>query len=277
MLETLFGRDAAAVDSLKDMAQILRKLPVAEPEVPTLVLVGAPNVGKSSLVRLLSSGQPEVQNYPFTTRGVKMGHFFVHGERHVVTDTPGLLNRDEDERNAMERLTIASVEHLPTCVVFVMDLTGLCGTTVSNQLQIRDHLRRRFPDRPWLDVLSKGDLLPALPDQPPSAATPARVRALEVAAPPSPPPDRWARLTGAPTTEQVEDPFPTQEQVEMPAGSVTFIDKPEEVLAAVTHVAAAVPDALRVSILTLQGVDDLKHDVMALLRTQDLSQQAYHS
>jgi GTP1/Obg family GTP-binding protein len=34
----------------------------------------------------------------------------------------------------MERLTIASVEHLPTCVVFVMDLTGLCGTTVANQV-----------------------------------------------------------------------------------------------------------------------------------------------
>jgi nucleolar GTP-binding protein len=67
-------------------------------QVPTLVLVGAPNVGKSSLVRLLSSGQPEVQNYPFTTRGVKMGHFFVRGERHVVTDTPGLLNRDEEVR-----------------------------------------------------------------------------------------------------------------------------------------------------------------------------------
>ena len=33
-----------------------------------VALVGAPNVGKSSLVQLLSSGLPEVCDYPFTTR-----------------------------------------------------------------------------------------------------------------------------------------------------------------------------------------------------------------
>lgn len=49
-----------------------------------LALVGAPNVGKSSLVQILSSGTPEVCNYPFTTRSIKMGHFFVDGRRHQV-------------------------------------------------------------------------------------------------------------------------------------------------------------------------------------------------
>lgn len=50
--------------------------------------MGAPNVGKSSLVQLLSSGLPEVQNYPFTTRSIKMGHFYVAGRRHQVTGAP---------------------------------------------------------------------------------------------------------------------------------------------------------------------------------------------
>lgn len=49
-----------------------------------VALVGAPNVGKSSLVRALSSGLPEVCDYPFTTRSVKMGHFFIGGVRHQV-------------------------------------------------------------------------------------------------------------------------------------------------------------------------------------------------
>lgn len=40
--------------------QALRAMPVVDLETPTLCLVGAPNVGKSSLVRLLSTGKPEV-------------------------------------------------------------------------------------------------------------------------------------------------------------------------------------------------------------------------
>lgn len=49
-----------------------------------VALIGAPNVGKSSLVHVLSSGTPEVCNYPFTTRSIKMGHFYVDGVRHQV-------------------------------------------------------------------------------------------------------------------------------------------------------------------------------------------------
>lgn len=48
--------------------------------------MGAPNVGKSSLVNVLSSGVPEVCDYPFTTRSIKMGHFYVNGQRHQVHD-----------------------------------------------------------------------------------------------------------------------------------------------------------------------------------------------
>lgn len=40
--------------------QTLRAMPVVDLETPTLCLVGAPNVGKSSLVRVLSTGKPEV-------------------------------------------------------------------------------------------------------------------------------------------------------------------------------------------------------------------------
>jgi len=52
--------------------------------IAQVALVGAPNVGKSSLVALLSSGAPEVCDYPFTTRSISMGHFFVSGRRHQV-------------------------------------------------------------------------------------------------------------------------------------------------------------------------------------------------
>ena len=63
-------------------APVCRKLTLMH--VLQVALVGAPNVGKSSLVQSLSSGLPEICDYPFTTRTVKMGHFFVQGKRHQV-------------------------------------------------------------------------------------------------------------------------------------------------------------------------------------------------
>ncbi len=151
------------MDDLKEMAKALRALPVAELRSPTVALVGAPNVGKSSLVRLLSSGTPEVANYPFTTRGVAMGHVIApDGARCVLTDTPGVLLRSDAARNRMERLTLAALAFLPCGVVFVADLSGRCGTSVSEQLAIREELKRRAEGRPWLDVLSKWDLVEEL-------------------------------------------------------------------------------------------------------------------
>ena len=41
-----------------------------------------------------------------------------------MTDTPGLLNRKEKDRNKMELLTLACLEYLPSAIVYVMDLTG---------------------------------------------------------------------------------------------------------------------------------------------------------
>lgn len=72
------------MEDLKYVAKNLRTLPYVDTRVPTLCLVGAPNVGKSSLVQALSSGRPEICNYPFTTKNIKMGHFYVGGIQHQV-------------------------------------------------------------------------------------------------------------------------------------------------------------------------------------------------
>lgn len=76
-----------------------------------------------------------------------------------VMDTPGLLQRPDDFRNKMELLTLAALSHLPSSVLFVADLTEGCGTSVADQWAIRAELKARFPHKPWVDVLSKADLL----------------------------------------------------------------------------------------------------------------------
>lgn len=45
-------------------------------------------------------------------------------------DTPGLLARDDVDRNTMEKLTLAVLEKLPSVPVFVLDVTEECGTSV---------------------------------------------------------------------------------------------------------------------------------------------------
>lgn len=175
-LEELYATapEANALVELTELHKDLRKIPVIELDIPAIVLVGAPNVGKSSIVRAVSSGTPEVNDYPFTTRGVTIGHIFHNADLNIlslsqqkefakkyqVMDTPGLLDRPEEERNEMEKLTFASLAHLPTAVVFVIDPTGLSGeqSNLQAQLNVRNYLKSRFPRRPWLDVISKGDI-----------------------------------------------------------------------------------------------------------------------
>lgn len=156
-----------ALNNLLALQKELRRIPIMELTTPSCVLVGCPNVGKSSIVRAISSGMPEVNDYPFTTRSVTIGHIVdtARDIRLQVMDTPGLLDRPVQQRNEMENLTFACLAHLPTAVVFVIDASGLSGdhhSSLDAQLAVRRALRMQFPRRPWLDVVSKADLvLPA--------------------------------------------------------------------------------------------------------------------
>lgn len=158
-IEEIFSCEGKAVDALLNIAKTLRAMPVVDLETPTLCLVGAPNVGKSSLVRILSTGKPEVCNYPFTTRGILMGHIVFNYQNFQVTDTPGLLKRCDEDRNNLEKLTLAVLSHLPTAILYVHDLSGECGTSPSDQFVIYKEIKERFADHLWLDVVSKCDLL----------------------------------------------------------------------------------------------------------------------
>ena len=182
------------VASILELQRSLRSAPAVQLDTPAVVLVGAPNVGKSSIVRFISSATPEVNNYPFTTRGMTLGHVevfwdednsiaravvptdarkksapspdvvsgrYAYSQLCQVMDSPGLLARSESERNEMEELTLAAMKHLPTAVMFVLDLSGQAGdkcSSVADQLQLRREVRERFPRRPWIDVVSKVDL-----------------------------------------------------------------------------------------------------------------------
>ncbi|WP_101294964.1 NOG1 family protein [Halegenticoccus soli] len=142
-----------------DARDALRTLPDVRPDEPTLVVAGYPNVGKSSFVNAVTRARNEIAAYPFTTKGVGIGHFERDRIRYQIIDTPGLLDRPEEERNDIERQAVSALEHLADAVLFVVDASEACGYPLDAQLELRDAVAARFEgaDVPVLTVCNKSD------------------------------------------------------------------------------------------------------------------------
>lgn len=54
-------------------------------------LIGFPNVGKSTLISVLSAAKPEIANYPFTTLTPNLGVVQAGDSSYVIADIPGLI------------------------------------------------------------------------------------------------------------------------------------------------------------------------------------------
>ena len=137
---------------------IFRNIPNVNNEKPLAVFAVAPNVGKSSLIGAISTGKPEVKSYPFTTKGVSLGHIKAKYDIIQVMDTPGLLDRPNSDRNDMEKQGIAALDHLEPIIVFLTDLSGTSGYSVETQESLHDELKGRYSKYRWIDVYSKSDL-----------------------------------------------------------------------------------------------------------------------
>jgi nucleolar GTP-binding protein len=160
----VYGRISSVVKQVSDdllflntVREKLQKIPAIE-NIPTIVIAGYPNVGKSLLVRKISSGKPKIASYPFTTKGVSVGHFKIKYKKYQVIDTPGLLDRELSKRNQIEKQAVLALRHLANVIVFIIDPTEHCGYQLDMQLSLLKEVKKMFPV-PVIEVENKCDIL----------------------------------------------------------------------------------------------------------------------
>jgi len=142
---------------LNDVRNILRQLPHVE-DTFTVVIAGYPNVGKSSFIRKVSSADPEVASYPFTTKGIIVGHRIMGREKIQFVDTPGILDRPAEERNAIEKQALSAMMNVASVVLFILDPSEHCGYPMQVQLNLLEEVKGMVKV-PLVVVANKSDLV----------------------------------------------------------------------------------------------------------------------
>lgn len=144
---------------LQDAKNKFRDLPTIDPKVPTAVVAGFPNVGKSSLVTYISTAAPEIAPYPFTTKGITVGHIEDDWKKYQIVDTPGLLDRDFEDRNDIEKQAVLALRYLTDIMIFILDPSESCGYTLEVQNKLLNNIKANFSDVPIVVAESKCDIM----------------------------------------------------------------------------------------------------------------------
>ena len=124
-------------------------------------LVGFPNVGKSSLISVVSEAKPNIANYHFTTLTPVLGVVTMpQGKSFVMADIPGLIE------GAWEGVGLGHqfLRHVERCrlLIHVVDVSGSEGRDPKEDFAVINRELRRFnaelADRPMLVAGNKCDL-----------------------------------------------------------------------------------------------------------------------
>lgn len=107
----------------------------------------------------------EVQPYAFTTKSLYIGHMdykFLRWQVRVIIvyfymvkvtsvqiiDTPGILDQPLEARNTIEMQAVTALAHLRAAVVYVMDVSEMCGYSVEEQFALFENIRPLFANKP---------------------------------------------------------------------------------------------------------------------------------
>jgi len=121
-------------------------------------IIGLPNAGKSSLLASLTSANPKVANYKFTTLNPNLGVAMYDDKEITLADIPGLI----EGAHTGTGLGIKFLKHIERCktLLHLIDITE--EDLVKSYKQVRDELKKYSKDllkKEELVVFNKIDLI----------------------------------------------------------------------------------------------------------------------
>jgi GTP-binding protein len=124
-------------------------------------IVGFPNVGKSTLISVISKARPKVADYPFTTLIPNLGVVYRGDERSfVVADIPGIIEGAAEGAGLGHRF-LKHIERTRVLLVLVSVDPGEGRAPLTDLHTLRSELSRfdaALATRPMIIAMSKMDL-----------------------------------------------------------------------------------------------------------------------
>ena len=121
-------------------------------------IIGLPNAGKSSLLASLTSANPKIANYKFTTLNPNLGVAMYDDKEITLADIPGLI----EGAHAGTGLGIKFLKHIERCktLLHLIDITE--KDLIKSYKQVREELKKYSKDlldKKELVVFNKIDLI----------------------------------------------------------------------------------------------------------------------
>lgn len=125
-------------------------------------LLGFPNVGKSTLLSVVSKARPKIANYHFTTLNPNLGVVAMPGiQSFVIADIPGIIEGAAEGVG----LGIRFLRHIERTrvLIHVVDISGIEGRDpFEDFVKINEELKKysiKLWDRPQIIAANKSDML----------------------------------------------------------------------------------------------------------------------
>jgi len=147
-VSSIINKQNSNLEYLNEIRGRLREIPSIDYTIPCVVVAGYPNVGKSSIVKNISTNKKiEIKEYPFTTKKLNMGHLEIQRRfdkiKIQIMDCPGILAL-RAKRNYIERQAILALRLISDLILYIFDPTPACGYNIDSQIELYKEVKQNF-------------------------------------------------------------------------------------------------------------------------------------